>query len=240
MTTRAANSDKRDEIRTYDALKVLQIALEKHHPNIVLACSFQAEDIVLLDMMLSIRKDARGFALDTGRLHPETYEVAEEIRRRYGNVITWYFPDKGAVQQLVDEKGLFSFRQSTDNRKECCYIRKVEPLKRALKGMTAWITGIRREQSVTRGDLKQIEIDASQGGIEKYNPIIEWTTQDVWNYAIEKKLPYNRLYDEGYAQIGCQPCTSPIKPHEDARAGRWRWESPEHKECGLHSQGSGI
>ncbi len=228
------------DIRSLSPQRVLEIALKKHHPKITLACSFQAEDLVVLDMMLSIRKDARAFAIDTGRLHSETYEIAEEIRRRYGNVIEWYFPEKEAVEKLVNEKGLFSFRESIENRKECCYIRKVEPLKRALKGMTAWITGLRREQSVTRSDLGQFETDRSQGGIEKINPIVEWTIQDVWNYVIEKKIPYNRLYEEGYAQIGCEPCTSAIRPHEDPRSGRWRWESPEHKECGLHNNGSGI
>ena len=228
------------QVQYLEPLEALEAALTKHHPRIALACSFQVEDVVLLDMMLSIRKDARVFALDTGRLHPETYELAEEIRRRYGNVVQWYFPDKDAVEQFVSEKGLFSFRESIENRKQCCYVRKVEPLQRALRGMTAWVTGLRREQSVTRGDLAQFESDASQGGIEKVNPLIEWTTQDVWNYVTEKSLPHNRLYDEGYAQIGCQPCTSPVRPHEDARAGRWRWESPEHKECGLHINGSGI
>ena len=223
-----------------EPLESLELALAQHHPNITLACSFQVEDVVVLDMMLNIREDARVFALDTGRLHPETYELAEEIRRRYGNVVQWYFPEKNAVEAMVDEKGLFSFRESIENRKECCYVRKVEPLQRALGGMTAWITGLRREQSVTRGDLRQFETDASQGGIVKVNPLIEWTTQDVWNYISEKGLPHNRLYDEGFAQIGCEPCTSPVRPHEDARAGRWRWESPEHKECGLHINGSGI
>lgn len=228
------------ETQSHEPQELLRIALDKHHPRITLACSFQAEDIVVLDMMLSIRKDAKAFAIDTGRLHPETYEVAEEIRRRFGDVITWYYPDKKAVEDLLNEKGLFSFRESTENRKECCFIRKVEPLKRALQGMSAWITGLRREQSVTRGDLQQVQTDQSQGGIEKISPIVEWTTQDVWNYLTERRLPYNRLYDQGFAQIGCEPCTSPIKPHEDARAGRWRWESPEHKECGLHIAGSGI
>lgn len=223
-----------------EAFEALKVALDKHHPHVTLACSFQAEDVILLDMMLEIREDAQIFAIDTGRLHAETYEVAEELRRRYGNVIQWYFPDTRAVQDLVNEKGLFLFQESVENRKECCYVRKVEPLKRALQGMTAWVTGLRREQSMTRGDLAQTEIDASQGGIGKINPIIEWTTQDVWDYVVEKQLPYNRLYDEGYAQIGCQPCTSTVKPHEDSRAGRWRWESPEHKECGLHIGGSGI
>lgn len=236
----AVVSNESPKAKVYSPQEALRIALDKHHPNITLACSFQVEDTVILDMMMEIRKDARVFAIDTGRLHEETYEVAEEIRRRYGNVIEWYFPEKERVEKLVNEKGMFSFRQSVENRKECCFIRKVEPLKRALKGMTAWITGLRREQSVTRGGLGQFEIDNSQGGIEKVNPIVEWTVKEVWDYVKARHLPYNRLYDEGFAQIGCQPCTTAIRPHEDARAGRWRWESPEHKECGLHIDGSGI
>ncbi len=209
-------------------------ALAEHHPNIGLACSFQAEDIVVLDMMLSVNQRARIFALDTGRLDPETYDTAEAVRRRYGIEIEWFFPEKETVEKLVRTKGSYSFKQSIENRKECCFIRKVEPLRRALNGMTAWVTGLRREQAATRGDLAQFEIDPGNDGIWKVNPIISWTTSQVWDYVKSKDLPYNPLYERGYTQIGCQPCTTPVKPGEDPRAGRWRWESPEHKECGLH------
>lgn len=223
-----------------EPVEVLRIALDRHHPHITLACSFQAENSVLIDMLMSVRKDARLFAIDTGRLPEETYEVADEIRRRYGAEIEWYFPQADAVQQLIRAKGLFSFKQSVENRKECCYIRKVEPLKRALAGMTAWISGLRREHSDTRAAAEQFQVDHGHGGIEKVCPIVHWSTKDVWDYIERRNLPYNRLYDKGYASIGCDPCTTPIRPGEDERAGRWRWETEGHKECGLHIFGSGI
>jgi phosphoadenosine phosphosulfate reductase len=214
--------------------EVLARALELHHPRIALASSFSLEDAVVLDLLMDIRKDARVFALDTGRLNPETYECAEELRRRYGVTIEWYFPRHETVEALERGKGLFSFRESVENRKECCGIRKVEPLNRALSGLEAWITGLRREQSVTRTELAVVEKDASHGGIWKINPLAAWTLHDLWAYAREKRIPYNRLYDQGYTSIGCAPCTRAIEPGEDQRAGRWWWENPEHKECGLH------
>ena len=213
---------------------VLARAIALHHPRIALASSFSLEDAVVLDMLMAIRPDARIFALDTGRLNPETYECAEDLRRRYGVRIEWYFPRHDAVEHLEGAKGLFSFRESVDNRKECCGIRKVEPLGRALSGLDAWITGLRREQSVTRTELDVVERDAAHRGIFKINPLAAWTLHDLWTYAREKKIPYNRLYDRGYTSIGCAPCTRAIEPGEDQRAGRWWWENPEHKECGLH------
>lgn len=227
------NSDW-ESIELGDPMAVLRRAVELYHPRIALASSFSLEDAVVLDMLMSIRKDAKVFALDTGRLNPETYECAEELRRRYGVQIEWYFPRHDAVEQLERTKGLFSFRESVENRKECCGIRKVEPLERALSGLDAWITGLRREQSVTRTDLKEVETDAAHGGIAKINPLAGWTLHDAWNYAREKRIPYNRLYDQAYTSIGCAPCTRAIEPGEDQRAGRWWWENPEHKECGLH------
>lgn len=217
-----------------DPKAVLARALELYHPRIALASSFSLEDAVVLDLLMSLRKDARVFALDTGRLNPETYECAEDLRRRYGVQIEWYFPKHDAVESLERSKGLFSFKESVENRKECCGIRKVEPLNRALSGMDAWITGLRREQSVTRTDLAAVETDAAHGGIAKINPLAGWTLSDTWAYAREKRIPYNRLYDIGYTSIGCAPCTRAIEPGEDQRAGRWWWENPEHKECGLH------
>ncbi|MCS6770820.1 MAG: phosphoadenylyl-sulfate reductase [Kiritimatiellae bacterium] len=217
-----------------DARAVLERALELYHPRIALACSFSIEDAVVLDMLMAIRTDARVFAIDTGRLNPETYECAEALRRRYGVKIEWYFPRHEAVEKLEREKGLFSFRESLENRKECCGIRKVEPLQRALAGLDAWITGLRREQSVTRSGLEPVERDEAHGGIAKINPLATWTLDRVWAYVREHSIPYNALYDVGYASIGCAPCTRAIRPGEDPRAGRWWWENPEHKECGLH------
>ena len=223
-----------DDVDLADPVAVLRRALDLYHPAIALASSFSIEDAVVLDMLMSIRRDARVFALDTGRLNPETYECAEALRRRYRLSIEWYFPQREAVETLEREKGLFSFKLGVDERKECCGIRKVEPLNRALSGMKAWITGLRREQSVTRSELQAVEVDAAHGGILKINPLASWTLEDAWAYIREKKVPYNRLYDMAYTSIGCAPCTRAIQPGEDQRAGRWWWENPEHKECGLH------
>jgi phosphoadenosine phosphosulfate reductase len=217
-----------------DPRALLARALEQWHPRIALASSFSLEDAVVIHLLMEQRPDAVVFALDTGRLNPETYECAEALRRRYGLRIEWYFPERTAVEELEREKGLFSFRDSVDNRKECCGIRKVEPLRRALSGLDAWITGLRREQSVTRTDLQPAEIDAANGGIVKINPLIDWTLEHLWAFVHEHRIPYSRLYDQGYTSIGCAPCTRPIEPGEDQRAGRWWWENPEHKECGLH------
>jgi len=164
----------------------------------------------------------------------------ERIRLKYKINIESYFPDSTAVEKLEREKGFYSFRQSVENRVECCGIRKVEPLKRALSGLGAWITGLRHEQSMTRTHVQIIEIDETHGGIIKINPLVNWTTTQVWDYIKKNNVPYNRLHDAGYASIGCSPCTRAIKPGEDIRAGRWWWESPEHKECGLHVSGERI
>ncbi|MBI5906221.1 MAG: phosphoadenylyl-sulfate reductase [Deltaproteobacteria bacterium] len=214
--------------------RVLEWAVSSYHPAIALASSFSKEDIVLAAMMVEIRPDARVFALDTGRLNEETYEAAEAVRRKLGLRIEWRFPAAGAVEALEREKGLHSFRESLENRHECCGIRKVEPLGRALSGLRAWITGQRRDQGVTRSNLPVVEVDAAHGGILKINPLAGWTAEQVDRYLRERGLPYNRLHDAGYPSIGCEPCTRPVAPGEDPRAGRWWWERPEHKECGLH------
>jgi phosphoadenosine phosphosulfate reductase len=223
-----------EEVNSDSLEEVLTFALEKFHPGIALASSFGLEDVALIHALASIRSDARIFALDTGRLPEETYECAQAIQNRYGVSVTWYFPQTEAVQALEQEKGVFSFRQSVSNRIECCAIRKVEPLKRALAGMSAWITGQRREQSVTRFGLGVVEPDAAHAGLWKFNPLANWTLDDVWAYVRQHQIPYNALHDRGYPSIGCAPCTRPIAAGEDQRAGRWWWEQPEHKECGLH------
>jgi len=219
------------------AATVLRRGLKHYHPAVALAASFSLEDVVLVDLLMDIRPDARIFALDTGRLPPETYACAEAVRRRYGLRIEWYFPRHEAVEPLVREHGLFSFRETVEAREECCFIRKVEPLQRALQGLRAWITGQRREQAVTRAGLAVLETDAAHGGIAKLNPLADWTLAQVWAYVRARRLPYNRLYDRGYASIGCAPCTRAVAPGADQRAGRWWWESPAHKECGLHAGG---
>lgn len=202
--------------------------------GIKLACSFSVEDIAVIDLLKSRLNDFTVFAIDTGRLNEETYEVAENISMRYGIDIEWYFPSRQDVEKLEREKGLFSFRSSLENRKECCRIRKVEPLQRALSGSSAWITGMRREQSVTRSNQQPLEIDEINGGILKINPLSFWTESDVWDYVKSKRLPVNSLYRKGYTSIGCAPCTRAIQDGESTRDGRWWWENPEHRECGLH------
>lgn len=217
---------------TGQAEDILTWALRRFHPRIAIATSLQ--DSVLIHMAASITTDVRVFSLDTGRLPEESYECAEEIRRRLGVRIEWFFPCHEAVEKLETEKGLYSFKMSLEDRRECCSIRKVEPLRRALAGLDAWVTGMRREESVTRGSLRKFERDEAHGGILKINPLADWTAEDIRSYLRKYRLPYNRLMDRGYPSIGCACCTRAVKPGEDPRAGRWWWENPEHKECGLH------
>jgi phosphoadenosine phosphosulfate reductase len=218
---------------------VLRWALSEFHPDIALASSFSREDIVLIAMMADILPEPRIFALDTGRLHEETYEAADAVRRKLGVRIEWHFPERAAVEEMERNKGLFSFRESLENRHECCRIRKVDPLSRALSGLRAWLTGQRREQAVTRRSLSVLEVDEAHGKILKLNPLAGWTEGDVEVYVRKRGLPVNRLHDMGYPSIGCAPCTRPVAPGEDPRAGRWWWELPEHKECGLHARNAG-
>lgn len=217
-----------------DPLTVIQWAHERFHPRIALASSLQVEEMVILDMAWKINPGVRVFTLDTGRLHEETYAVMERIREKYGVAVESYFPNREAVEALEREKGFYSFRRSVEERKFCCGIRKLEPLGRALNGLDAWITGLRREQAVTRTAVREVELDHSQGGIIKVNPLVDWSAEQVWDYIRAHDVPYNALHDLGYPSIGCAPCTRAIKAGEDTRAGRWWWETPESKECGLH------
>jgi phosphoadenosine phosphosulfate reductase len=201
-----------------------------------LACSFSVEDVAVIDLARETGVEIGIFAIDTGRLNEETYQTAEAVRERYGVRIDWYFPQRDAVECLVREKGHYSFYESLENRHECCRIRKVEPLGRALAGLAGWITGLRREQSVTRADIPPIEVDTTHGEILKINPLVFWTDKDVWEYAGRRRIAVNRLHRQGYPSIGCAPCTRAVKEGEPARAGRWWWEDPEHKECGLHKK----
>jgi phosphoadenosine phosphosulfate reductase len=213
---------------------ILRIGIEAAKGSVSLACSFSLEDVVIIDIAHAAGLSLGVFALDTGRLNEETYEVADALVARYRLKIDWYFPKHDEVEQLERTEGLFSFRESLDKRHVCCAIRKVEPLARALKGLSGWVTGMRREQSVTRSDLKAIEPDNLNGGILKINPLLNWSEEQVTAYTEEQHLPKNRLFSQGYRSIGCAPCTREVKEGEDARAGRWWWENPENKECGLH------
>ena len=214
--------------------EILRQGIEAANGPVSLACSFSLEDVAVIDIAHKAGIKLGVFAIDTGRLPEETYEVAEALVDRYGVKIDWYFPRHEDVERLEREKGLFSFRESLENRHECCAIRKVEPLSRALAGLSGWVTGIRREQSVTRSELQAIERDELNGGILKINPLIHWSEQDLNDYVAQNNLPKNRLYSRGYCSIGCAPCTRALKEGEDCRAGRWWWENPENRECGLH------
>ncbi len=216
------------------SIEILTTGIAAANGPVWLACSFSLEDVAIIDMAHSAGIPLGLFALDTGRLNEETYEVADALVNRYGVRIDWYFPKHGAVEHLERTDGLFSFRDSLEKRHVCCGIRKVEPLSRALHGASGWVTGMRREQSVTRSDLVAIGTDDLQGGIIKINPLLEWSEEQVVAYTERGSLPKNRLYGRGYRSIGCAPCTRAVEIGEDARAGRWWWENPEHKECGLH------
>jgi len=231
---------KSEELERLSAEDLLRWALETFQPRIALASSFQAEESVLIDLMHRLRgSDFRVFTLDTGRLNQETYDCMDALRERYGIKIDVFFPAAERVEKMVKEHGLNSFYKSAELRKSCCGIRKVEPLNRALKNLDAWMTGLRREQAVTRGGVQKVEIDRDHGGIVKVNPLADWSQKQVWNYIAAHEVPYNKLHDLGYPSIGCAPCTRAIKPWEDIRAGRWWWEQPETKECGLHMRGAG-
>ena len=214
--------------------EVVRWALETFGNKVALASSFSAEDVAIIDMMVTVNPTARVFTLDTGRLNQETYDVMDKIREKYGVAIEVMFPQREATEQMVREKGLNLFYHSIENRKLCCGIRKVEPLNRALATVDAWITGLRREQVVTRAAVKKVDIDADHGSIAKINPLADWTWAETMDYVKTHHVPYNVLHDQGYPSIGCAPCTRAVKPGEDFRAGRWWWERPEQKECGLH------
>jgi phosphoadenosine phosphosulfate reductase len=199
----------------------------------VFASSLAAEDMVLTDLILRAKLPIRIFTLETGRLHKETLAVIDKIKEKYDYEVALYKPETAAVDAYVQQNGLNAFYDSIEMRKECCRIRKVEPLKRALAGNKAWVTGQRRAQSTTRAALAVQEQDEAHGMV-KFNPLADWSEADVWHYIRSNDVPYNALHDKGYPSIGCEPCTRAIQPGEDVRAGRWWWENADSKECGLH------
>lgn len=223
-----------DRLEGLPAREILAWALEKFGSRLVIASSFSLEDVVLIDIAATIDPEVRVFTLDTGRLHQETHDVIAAVRERLGVAVEVVAPKHRAVQRLVVAKGPNSFYASVENRKECCAIRKVEPLRRILGTADAWVTGLRRQQSVTRTALRPVELDMLNGGLLKLNPLLDWTTADVRAWVDERDLPYNVLFDRGFTSVGCAPCTRAVKPGEDERAGRWWWESPDSRECGLH------
>ena len=202
----------------------------------VLASSLSAEDMVLTDAIARSGLAIGVFVLDTGRLHADTLELLSSVRRHYGIPVELYEPDTDALAQYVNRHGRDAFYGDFELRQRCCEIRKVQPLRRALAGKRAWITGQRREQAAGRAQLAEREFDAAHG-LEKFNPLAAWTEAAVWDYLRVHRVPYNRLYEQGYRSIGCAPCSRPVLPGEDVRAGRWWWEAPAaHKECGLHGR----
>jgi phosphoadenosine phosphosulfate reductase len=211
-------------------LKTLSLHFEN---KIVFSSSFGLEDQVISHLIFSHDLPIRVFSLDTGRLFAESYDVWEDTRRKYKKKIEAYFPNNQAVEKLIEEKGLYSFYQNVENRKECCHIRKVEPLERALKGADCWITGIRAEQSANRQTMTQLEWDETHQ-LVKFHPLLQWSLQEVEQYIKDNNIPYNKLHNQGYPSIGCQPCTRAVEEGEDMRAGRWWWEQAGGKECGLH------
>ena len=224
-----------EEMESKPAQEVLQWGFAKFGDRMVLASSFGAEDVVLIHMMCNIdRNHTRVLTLDTGRLNQETYDVIDEIRKKYDVKVDVYFPNSSAVEEMVSNKGMNLMYESMENRILCCNIRKIEPLKRALVHFDCWVTGLRREQSTSRNKISKLEIDTMNNNIVKLNPLADWTGDEIWEYVRENKIPYNKLHDSGYPSIGCEPCTRAIMPGEDPRAGRWWWENDTHKECGLH------
>lgn len=219
-----------EESSLYEALKQVT---DLFPGSVVFSSSLGQEDQLLTDVICRNNLPVKIFTIDTGRLFNETYELLDRTTARYKTPIQVYFPEAADVETFVTEKGINSFYESVDNRKECCFIRKVKPLNRALAGAKVWITGLRAEQSGNRKDMPMIEWE-EQKQLYKFNPLIRWSYEEMIDYINENNVPYNRLHDQGFISIGCAPCTRAIEPGEDARAGRWWWEASQ-KECGLHS-----
>ena len=213
-------------------LALLREAAEMFKP-VALASSFSVEDMVLTDLIHRHHLAISIFTLDTGRLHEETHRLIQSVRERYGVAIAVFAPERADLEAYLTAHGPNAIYETPALREACCRLRKLVPLKRALAGKRAWITGQRRDQSPTRRALAVREHD-SENGLEKFNPLADWSTDEVWAYIRANHVPYNALYDQGYASIGCAPCTRAIAAGEDLRAGRWWWEDPEHRECGLH------
>lgn len=215
--------------------EVLGYFLKEYKGRIALSSSLGIEDQALTHMVCDIDKATRIFTLDTGRLFPETYTLLDKTNKKYGINIEVYFPEYNQVESMVKTKGINLFYDSIENRKECCRVRKLEPLKRAFKDLDVWICGLRKDQSITRFFSHMVEWDEANNMI-KINPLINWSERMVWEYIRRHDIPYNELHDKGFPSIGCQPCTRAVNKGEDIRSGRWWWEAPEHKECGLHAK----
>lgn len=230
--------DLNEQVKGFSAQEILAFFINEFDGQVALGTSLGAEDQVLTDMIARIDNSTKIFTLDTGRVFPETYQTLHETNEVYGINVDVYFPNSEKVENMVNEKGINLFYDSVEDRKTCCHIRKIEPLKRAMMDVDVWITGIRRDQSITRILTEIVEYDPINGKI-KINPLLDWSEEDLWDYIKVNKVPYNKLHDKGFPSIGCEPCTRAVKAGEDVRAGRWWWEAPEHKECGLHKRANG-
>jgi phosphoadenosine phosphosulfate reductase len=228
-------SSLNNELKDANPQEIIKNVVDRFNQKIALSSSMGAEDQVLTDMLLKIEPNARIFTLDTGRLFAETYDLIDRTSRKYKKKIEVLFPDYKKVEAMVNTKGINLFYESIQNRKECCHIRKIEPLQRAFAGLDAWICGLRASQAVTRKNIDIIEWDANNK-LVKVNPLARWTEEQVWEYIHENRVPYNVLHEKGFPSIGCQPCTRAVAEGEDVRAGRWWWENPDTKECGLHKR----
>lgn len=218
------------ETALYERIQTISV----NQKNAKFASSLAVEDMVITDVIAKTKANIGVFTLETGRLNPETLALVDAVKKTYPDLdFELFYPNPEAAEKYTAEKGQFAFYESVELRRECCFIRKIEPLNRALKAADAWLTGQRREQSVTRTALPFQEQDESRH-IAKYNPIFDWSEMDVWAYILKHHIPYNELYNQGYPSIGCEPCTRPVKAGEDIRAGRWWWENKDSKECGLH------
>ena len=216
------------------AQDVVRWAIGTFGDMVAISTSFQAEGMVILDMAHRVNPSVKVFTIDTGRLPQETYDLIDRVRDHYGITVQVYYPDQEELTQMVSKHGINPFYRSVSLRLLCCQLRKVNPMKRALEGLDAWISGLRRSQMETRSGIAKIGVDASHGSIIKVNPLADWSHEQLWEYIRTNDVPYNELYDKGYTSIGCEPCTRAIKPGEDLRAGRWWWEEGMPKECGIH------
>jgi thioredoxin-dependent adenylylsulfate APS reductase len=226
--------DAAERFERASAEDLLAWALERFHPRLAISAAGGVDGMAILDMAWRIEPSVRVFTLDTGRLPPETYTLFERVRERYGIDVEFEFPDRLQLERLVMDRGPNLMYRSVEDRLSCCELRKVEPLKRKLATLDAWVSGLRREQWKSRRNIAKVELDREHGGIVKINPLADWTLDGVWEYVRANEVPYHELFDQGYTSIGCAPCTRAVLPGQHERAGRWWWEEDTDKECGIH------
>ncbi len=232
MSSQAVELPKSLRERAESSISQLRAAVGEYK-NVCYANSLGLESVVLTDLIWESVPEIEIFSVDTGRLYPETYDLIERVQQRYGRALRMYYPEAADLEDWVARNGINGFREGLEQRHGCCGIRKVAPFKRAVAGRGAWVTGIRRQQSASRAMAAPVEWDSTYG-LHKISPLLDWSEKDIWDYIRKKRLPYNSLHDTGFPSIGCAPCTRAVQPGEDERSGRWWWERPESRECGLH------